>query len=567
MAIRPYPEYKSKFENYGRWERTGDAITYLLTGNPKLISVDTETYYNPESKGISRFIKGNPNNEPFCVTLYDGKEAYYLKNDLQKLTELFAHKDISFVFHNHKYDRHMLANIGVDLDINTIHDTMVMIHLIDEEFMCNTPSGTPVKSKKLKDLAYHFLGEDAHELEDLVAEYRAIKSTRDRAEGKQRGKDDVSYLEVEELNPDLMKDYACRDVEFTWKLCNKFIDLMNKQTNKDGSSLWDAYNIDMKASDAVFKMERRGVKVDLDYYNKLYNDYEIEIQNIVKCFPEDININSNTDLKKLFEDEDVTWRWYTETKEPKVDVTVLETLKTYVSRPKVVEYATMLLEYRELVKIRDTFVKNMLDFCQWDGRVHPDFNVCPNDFDSGSTRTGRLSSSNPNYQNLPKDDKRIRKGIVPKEGFILAEIDAAQQEYRMLAHYSRDEKLINLIKQGVDVHIGTAMLMLGLDHDTAAQRHNRQIGKKLNFAIVYGLGLASLANQLGYKIDEALYRKASFQFMKDKLPWDKQNDIEYLRNRYASNDAVQYYCSAEARDAIEKASALRAKYFNQFPRY
>lgn len=84
---------------------------------------------------------------------------------------------------------------------------------------------------------------------------------------------------------------------------------------------------------------------------------------------------------------------------------------------------------------------------------------------------------------------------------------------------------------------------------------------------MYGLGLASLANQLGYKIDESLYRKASFQFMKDKLPWDKQNDIEYLRNRYASNDAVQYYCSKEARDAIEKASSLRAKYFNQFPRY
>lgn len=55
--------------------------------------------------------------------------------------------------------------------------------------------------------------------------------------------------------------------------------------------------------------------------------------------------------------------------------------------------------------------------------------------------------------------------------------------------------------------------------------------------------------------------------MKDKLPWDKQNDIEYLRNRYSSNDAVQYYCSKEARDAIEKASSLRAKYFNQFPRY
>lgn len=87
-----------------------------------------------------------------------------------------------------------------------------------------------------------------------------------------------------------------------------------------------------------------------------------------------------------------------------------------------------------------------------------------------------------NFQNLPKDDKRIRKGIVPKPGYLLVEIDAAQQEYRMLAHYSNDLKLIGLIKDGVDVHIGTAMLMLGLDHDTAAQRHNRQIGKKLNFA-------------------------------------------------------------------------------------
>lgn len=80
-----------------------------------------------------------------------------------------------------------------------------------------------------------------------------------------------------------------------------------------------------------------------------------------------------------------------------------------------------------------------------------------------------------------------------------------------------------------------------------------------------GLGLASLANQLGYKIDESLYRRASFQFMKDKLPWSKQNDIEYLKQRYADNDAVQYYCGAEARDAITKASKLRNKYFSQFP--
>lgn len=394
MAIRDYPEYISKHTNYHKWERTGDAIAYLLNGHPKLVAVDTETYYDPELKGVSRFINGNPNNKPFCVTLYDGEEAYYLTHDLDKLQELFD-SDVTCVLHNHKYDRHMLANIGVTMDIRKIHDTMIMIHLIDEEFMCKTPQGTMVKSKKLKDLAYHFLEQDAHELEDLVGEYRAIKAMHNKKEGREGGKDNVSYLEVEELNPDLMKDYACADVDFTWHLCNKFIELMNKQTNRDGSSLWDAYNVDMNASDAVFQMERRGVRVDIDYYRKLYDEYGEEIDKITKCFPADININSGADVCKLFEEQDVTWKWYTETKEPKVDVTVLNTLMTYTSRPKVVTYAKMLLEYRELVKLRDTFIKNMLDYCQWDGRVHPDFNVCPNDFDRGSTRTGRLSSSNP----------------------------------------------------------------------------------------------------------------------------------------------------------------------------
>lgn len=95
---------------------------------------------------------------------------------------------------------------------------------------------------------------------------------------------------------------------------------------------------------------------------------------------------------------------------------------------------------------------------------------------------GRLSSSNPNFQNLPKEDKRIRKGIVPAPGYILVEIDAAQQEYRMLGHYSNDHHFMQLIHDGIDVHVGTTMLMLGMDHDTAAIKHNRQIGKKLNFA-------------------------------------------------------------------------------------
>lgn len=101
-----------------------------------------------------------------------------------------------------------------------------------------------------------------------------------------------------------------------------------------------------------------------------------------------------------------------------------------------------------------------------------------------------------NFQNLPKDDKRIRKGIIPEKGYCFVEIDAAQQEYRMLGHYANDKKFMKLIHDGIDVHTGTAMLMLNLPHDEAAKRENRQIGKRLNFAQQINLRRLTYAKEL-----------------------------------------------------------------------
>ena len=403
MAIRDYPEYISTHDNY-LYVDDVDKLVDTLLKKPyeecKVIAVDTETYYDEELEGaVSRFINGNPNNRPFCVTLYDGVNGYYISHDIDKLKRLFNCSKFKFVLHNHKYDRHMLANIKIEFDISQLSDTMVMIHLIDEEFMCNTPSGIPKKSKKLKDLAYHFLGSDAHELEDLVSEYRAIKALHNRAEGKEGGKDSVSYKEVEELNRDLMKDYACADVEFTYKLYMIFVKEILRQDLKK------AYMIDMLASDAVYKMERRGILIDKKYYEYLYEEYAGElgridalIDNIVDMngeFEGSFSVDSSKDIVKAFGNLGVVWAWFTDKKEARTDKKVLDTLVGYDSNPKISELATLILERRDIQKIRDTFIKNMLDYCQADGRVHPDFNVCPNDFNSGSTRTGRLSSSNP----------------------------------------------------------------------------------------------------------------------------------------------------------------------------
>lgn len=486
MAIRNYPEYVSKHSNYLYVDDVDKAIDKILEeyeADPNhIIGVDTETYYDESVGGTIKFIDGNPNNAPFCVTLYTRDKGYYISKDLPKLKRLFDSNVELFVLHNHKYDRHMLANIGIDLPISKIGDTMMMIHLINEEFECNTPAGTKKKSKRLKDLAYHFLGEDAHELEDLVGEYRAIKGLHNKQAGIEGGKSAVTYKEVEELNKDLMKDYACADVDFTYHLYLKFAPELTRQ------DLWDAYNLDKKASDAIFKMERRGVKIDKEYYEKLYNEYEKEMQVMDKELEditgiEEFSVDKEVDVVEAFSKLGIIWAWKTESKQNKIDKKVLDgIIKQFNYDDKIVHLAELILQRRDIAKTRDTFIKNMLDYCQPDGRVHPDFNVCPNDFSSGATRTGRLSSSNPNFQNLPKDDKRIRKGIIPEKGYCFVEIDAAQQEYRMLGHYAKDHRFMQLIHDGIDVHTGTAMLMLNLPHDEAAKRENRQVGKKLNFA-------------------------------------------------------------------------------------
>ena len=274
---------------------------------------------------------------------------------------------------------------------------MLMIHLIDEEFECNTPSGTKKKSKKLKDLAYHFLGNDAHELEDLVSEYRAIKGLHNKQEGKDGGKSAVSYKEVEKLNPDLMKDYACADVDFTYHLYLKFVQEIKRQ------DLWKAYALDKAASDAVFKIERRGIKIDKEYYENLYKEYGEELDKIDKELEditgiEGFSVDKEVDVVQAYQDLGITWAWKTASKANRIDKKILNNFlkqKEFAEDERVVKLTKLILERRDLSKTRDTFIKNMLEYCQKDGRVHPDFNVCPNDYDSGSTRTGRLSSSNP----------------------------------------------------------------------------------------------------------------------------------------------------------------------------
>jgi DNA polymerase I len=576
MAQKQLPPYTSNKPNYKPVDNVDNFVDTLRKSGITTIALDTETYHNPENRhAVIRYINGAPNNEPFCVTIYDGITGYYIYKDLQKLQPLLADTKIDKILHNSKYDMHMLRNIGLDMH-GKIWDTMIIMHLINEEHECRMPDGKTKRSKALKNLAYHFLGEDAHELEDLVDDYRKILATN---QGKK--KDEISYLAVAEANVDLMKDYACADTDFTYKIFNILYPQIAVQ------ELQIAYQTDFNATLEVLETERNGIKTDVQYYTELNESLALEMESIKSHIYNvtgyAFNIQSAAELVEAFSSLGVEWKWRTEKGELKTDDKTLTSL-TRIGDDKVTDFVNTILSYRDKAKTKDTFVKNMLEYTQPDGRIHPNFNVCPNDFDHGGTVTGRLSSSDPNFQNIPKGDDRIRKGIIVDHEYILVEVDADQEEYRVLAHYANDPVFKQFVKDGKDVHTATASLIYNTpyeviaeevrkkEHGEAYDKHIADMRKKaktVNFGLVYGLGLASFAVALGLKIDEPLYKKATFLIMgKNLKPWDMP-DEETLKAMFAGKpddeEAIAYYISAEAREAIKGASEIKEKYFAQFP--
>lgn len=559
MRNLPIPEYLTPQPRF--IQATADEVLDFVKGPPKilLVALDTETHYDEEVGGVIRFIDGHKNNSPFGVSITvkttSGYTSFWVTENITDLAPLLEDPEVAKILHNSKYDRHMLKNLGIDL-AGQIWDTMIMLHLIDEEHWCNTPLGTKVMSKSLKNLAYHYLGEDGHLYEDMVSETRRIVGLN-----SERLKGDVSYKEACDAAPLIMKDYACSDTEFTHRLFELFLPMLLAQ------DLSVAYDTDIKATLAVFNMERAGIAVDMAYFANLEAELTTDMQSIYseiwKILPMELNIRASRDLVQGFESLGITWIWFTDKGEPKVDDRVLKQFKEGVPA----ELATLVLRYRESAKLRDTFISQINAYVQ-NGRIHADFNICPRDNSAGGTVTGRLSSNSPNLHNIPKDDKRIRYGIVPTPGYIFVELDYDQQEYRLLAHYADDKAFSDIVKAGKDIHAGTAELLLRCTAEESLEKKYRDVGKKLNFSLVYGLGMAQLAFNLGYKIDVQTYNKANGIIASKGLkPWALPglDDILVMLQSEEEKAIIRYYFSDEARAAIAKAAEVKNSYFAQFP--
>jgi DNA polymerase-1 len=432
----------------------------------KEFALDMETTsLNPvaaESVGISFAFK---ENEAYYIPLthrYLGvPEQLDLKMVFQKLKPILENPKIGKVGHNIKYDQIVLENEGIRLK-GIMFDTMLASYVLD-------PSR---RGHGMDALALEIFGH-------RTITYKEVAGTG----AKQIGFDEV---EIERAT-----EYAAEDSDITWRLYRYF---QPKLTD----DLLALYNeVEMPLLEVLAEMEINGVYVDKQHLADLSREITKELKKyeakIFELAGEIFNINSPKQLAViLFEKLQLPVVKKTKTGYS-TDVSVLEELSDQHELPE------NILAFRQLGKLKSTYVDALpLDIDKKTGRVHTSFNQTV-------AATGRLSSSDPNLQNIPiRTDmgKEIRKAFAAQGQGKLLSADYSQIELRILAHLSEDETLINAFIKGEDIHSRTAAEIFGTSLGNVDQ-DARRMAKAVNFGIIYGLSAFGLSRQLKISMKEA----------------------------------------------------------------
>ncbi len=435
---------------------------------------------------------------------------------LDGLGKLLTDEKIEKYIQHAKFEYLVFCNHGIEIK-GIAFDTMLASYLID-----------PDERHNLKDLARKHLNWDMTPISDLIGKG-----------AKQRSMDSVEVCDA--------APYACADAAACFELTRLF----KPQIKKEGlAKLFD--DIEMPVEIILAKMEREGIRLDGAALDELSVELDkllaAKEKEIFKVLPREINLNSPIQLAELLFDE---------MKIPRVrarstDAEVLGKLKD--------DYpvAGMILEYRTLAKLRGTYTDALKQLIAEDGRVHTSYNQT-------ITSTGRLSSSNPNLQNIPirtEIGQKVRKAFVARANdWVLLSGDYSQIELRLLAHFTGDERLVKAFKDGEDIHRRTAMEVFDVGPDDVTREMRRQ-AKVINFGIIYGMTAHGL-------IDELHVSRAECQAYLDKFfdrypmvkPW--MNDLiqsareeGYVRTLFGRRKAYAELMSrnAQIRQAAERAA-------------
>ena len=302
-------------------------------------------------------------------------------------------------------------------------------------------------------------------------------------------------------------------------------------------------------------MERKGIKIDVSYFKNYSSELEKELAKIEKAIyeeaGEEFNINSPKQLGDiLFIKMNLPSGKKTKTGYS-TDVMVLEDLESYGY-----DIARLLLDYRKLNKLKTTYVDTLPNLVDSNSRIHTSFNQI-------GTATGRLSSSEPNLQNIPvktDDGIKIREGFVAGEGKVLMSIDYSQVELRVLTSMSKDENLIEAYREEKDLHDLTARRIFNLSDSDDVTREQRTIAKIINFSIIYGKTAFGLAKELKIPVKDASeYIKKYFEqyprvttFEKEVIEFGEEHG--YVKTLFGRK---RYISGIDSKNKTIKAQAER----------
>ena len=429
----------------------------------EMFAIDTETTSKDPMKaklvGLSFSMK--PDEAFYIPCAHDYPEApaqLELKKVLSQLKPVLENSDVKKIGQNIKYDWMVLKRHGINL-AGVLFDTMLASYLINP-------------SKR------------AHSLDQIALDFLDHKTiTYKEISGK--GKKDVSFSEIplEKAVP-----YSCEDADITLMAHHVLMPLI------DRADLMELYNnVELPLVPVLMNMEMTGVCVDKEKLMDLSKSFEHQLEQlesmIYSIAGEEFNIRSSQQMGRiLFEKLKLPVQKKTRKKTGySTDVNVLTALADKHELPE------LILRHRTLAKLKSTYTDALLDL------VHPETGRIHTSYNQTVTATGRLSSSNPNLQNIPirtDEGMEIRKAFVPRKDWILVSADYSQIELRILAHYADDDILIEAFNNDEDIHTRTATEVFQVFPSFVTSELRRQ-AKVINFGIVYGMSPYGLSKELG----------------------------------------------------------------------
>ena len=503
--------------------QTDEEIEALLTVllKQKEVCFDTETtsltIHSAQLVGLSlSYSKGKACYIPFNQ---DYKEAV---TKLEKLNPFFKDENILKVGQNIKYDIMVLMNYNIEVK-GPMFDTMIAHYLIE-----------PEQRHNLDSLARNYLNYDTIKTEELI--------------GK-KGKNQISMAQVP---IDKVKDYACEDADITLQL----VEPLRKQLN-DAKMTKLFQNIEIPLLSVLAEMEYQGIKLDhenLKNYSVQLKAETVKVeQSIYKHAGMEFNISSPKQLGEVLFDrmKIMTNPPKTKTKQYATGEEVLVKIKD--KHPIIND----ILEYRSLKKLVSTYIDALPLL------IHPKTNKIHTSYNQTITATGRLSSNNPNLQNIPIREERgrkIRKAFISSDdNYVLLAADYSQIELRLMAHLCQDKNMVEAFENGEDIHADTAARIFKIDKSQVT-REQRGFAKGANFGIIYGISAFGLAQNLNIGRSEAKSIIDNYFLSYPKVKTFMDESVNIVREKgYAETifGRRRYLPNIQSNNAIVRGAAER----------